>query len=116
MSALYFSISRDQACSFPDKHSLTRRVSFHTAAGIFVAVSITGRHSLLHCAGKAVRHSRAHTVRAQRDGGYQSYSWLPPKCRGWPEKSSVDFPPVSPAHGRRVSSVVHCLSPSVARP
>src|SRR6266571_2429069 len=52
MSALYFSISRDQACSLPARHSLTRRVSFHVAAGFFGALSITGRHSPLHCAVK----------------------------------------------------------------
>src|SRR3977135_1123306 len=116
MSALYFSISRDQACSLPDRHSLTRRVSVHATACFFGAVSITGRRSLLHYAGKAGRHSRAHMVPAQRDGSYQLYSLLPPECRDWREKSWVDFPPESPAHGHRVSSVVHCLSPSVARP
>src|SRR5882762_4818187 len=112
MSALYFSISRDQACSLPDRHSLTRRVSVHAAACFFGAVSITGRRSLLHYAGKAGRHSRAHTVPARRDGSYQLYSLLPPECQGWREKSSVDFPPESPAHGHRVSSVVRCTVPA----
>src|SRR3981189_3996652 len=116
MTDLFFPTSRDQACSLPDRHSLTRRVSVHAAACFFGAVSITGRRSLFHYEGKAGRHSRAHTVPAQRDGSYKLYSLLPPECQGWREKSSVDFPRESPAPGHRVSSVVHCLSPSVARP
>src|SRR6266566_2881770 len=113
MSASYFSISRDQASSLPDRHSLTRRASFHAAAGFFAALSINrliGHHSPLHYANKVARHSRAHTVPARRDGSYQSYSWLPP------EKSSAEMPPESLAHGHRVSSVVRSLSLSVAPP
>src|SRR5260370_2487165 len=107
MSASYFSISRDQASSLPDRHSLTRRASFHAAAGFFAALSINrliGHHSPLHYANKVARHSRVHTVPARRDGSYQSYSLLPPECRGSPEKSSPEIPPRTPANPQRVSS------------
>src|SRR2546427_10227821 len=119
MSASYFSISRDHASSLPDRHSFTRRASFHAAAGFFAALSINrliGHYSPLHYANKVARHSRAHTVPARRDGSYQSYSLLPPECRDSPEKSSAEIPPESLAPGHRVSSVVRSLSLSVAPP
>src|SRR5882762_10755308 len=119
MSALYFSISKDQASSLPDRHSRTRRTSFQAIAGFFVTLTITrvmGADSPPPFACKAARHSRAHRVRALRDEGCQPHSLLPPECRDWPEKSSVGIAPESPARGHRVSSVAGSWLPLVTPP
>src|SRR6266481_2636011 len=108
MSALYFSISRDQASSFPERHSFTSRVSLHAAGGFFPALVITGligRHSPAHSGSKAARRSKERRVRERSGGNCRLHSSPPPKCPGSPEKPSVDFLPEFPAPGHRVFCV-----------
>src|SRR6266852_7497700 len=119
MSALYFSISRDQASSFPERHSFTSRVSLHAAGGFFSALVITGligRHSPAHSGSKAARRSKERTVRERPGGNCRLRSSRPPKCPGSPEKSSVVLRQELPAPGHRVFCV-HCISlPRAAAP
>src|SRR5438105_4432169 len=77
---------------------------------------LSGYHHPVHYVYKAVRHSTAHMVPGQQDGSFQPCSSLPPECPDSQEKSWVEMPPESPAHGHRASSVVRSSSRSVVPP
>src|SRR5580700_489560 len=108
MSALYLSMSWDQAASLPERHSLTRSVSFHLGAdladALVVALMRAGlieRRSPVHSSDTAARHSKGHRARGLPDGSCRRNFWRPPGCPGWREKSWVDTRREFPARDRR---------------
>src|ERR1700674_2502000 len=104
MSALYLSMSCDQAASLPERHSFTRRVSFHLLAGLSGTLVFAGLiewRSPVHSFDKAALHSKERRVREPQDGNCRRSLWRRPGCPGWPEKSWVDTRREFPARDRR---------------
>src|SRR5580700_3467538 len=117
MSALYLSISSDQASSLPARHSLTSRVSFHAPAVFFGALAVTvliARRSPANSSDKVVPHSRVRKAPKPPGENYQLNSSRPPKCPGSPEISSAGSPQESPARGHTVSSSAQMSAPTSA--
>src|SRR6266849_8215884 len=119
MSALYLSMSWAQAASLPERHSFTRRVSFHFIARLSGAMVLGGLiegRSPVQSSDKAAPHSKEHRVRERRDGSCRRNFWRPPGCPDWPKKSWVDIRREFPVHDRRVSfSVRRCVQTSGLR-
>src|SRR5579864_1736162 len=106
MSALYFSISKDHASSFPDTHSATSRVSLRAPRTFFFALMLTGvigGYSRAHFGKRVVRRSIGHKARERLDGNCQSSSWRQLECRGTPKRSSALPRRESLGHGRKAS-------------
>src|SRR6267142_2967628 len=104
MSALYLSISRDQASSLPERHSLTRRVSFQTVGAFFGALFVTGlieKSSPEHFSDRAVPHSRVRKVPEQPAENCRANSLRQQVCPDLPGKSWADFRRESPGRGHR---------------
>src|SRR5258708_28754868 len=93
MSALYLSMSWAQAASSPERHSFTRRVSFHLASGLADALVLAGLiewRSPVHFSNKAAPHSKERMVPEPRDESCRRNSWRQSRCPGWRGKSWVD--------------------------
>src|ERR1700751_989918 len=101
MSALYLSISRDQASSLPARHSCTIRVSSHAVGGLFGALALTALIEwLARPLNKAVRHSTECKVPRPQDGNCRLSFFRRPECPDSREKSWAVAPRESPGHGR----------------
>src|SRR6266478_320753 len=117
MSALYLSISKDQASSLPERHSLTRRVSFQAAGAFLGALANTGlieKRSPRGFSEKAVPHSRGYKVRELPAENCRANSWRRQECPGWPGKSLVDSRRESPGRDHRVAYAARTCAQSFA--
>src|SRR6266404_3684936 len=117
MSALYLSISKDQASSLPERHSLTRRVSSHTVGAFFgalVVARLIEERSPEHFSNRAVPHSRVRKVPERQAENCQANSSRQQECPGSPGKSSADSRRESPARGHRAFCVVRKCARSFA--
>src|SRR2546427_3349487 len=106
MSALYLSMSRDQASSLPERHSLTRRVSSQAAGAFFGALVVTGlieKGSPERSSGKAVPRSKERKVPEQQAENCRANSWHQRECPDSPGKSLADSRRESPARDHRAS-------------
>src|SRR6266403_627146 len=104
MSALYLSMSKDQASSLPDRHSLTRRVSSQTVGAFFgalVVARLIEERSPEHFSSKAVPHSRVRKVPERPAENSRANSWRQRECPGSPGKSLADSRRESPGPGHR---------------
>src|SRR5882762_6638391 len=119
MSALYLSMSWAQAASSPERHSFTRRVSFHLASGLadaFVLAGLIEWRSPVHFSNKAAPHSKERMVPEPRDESCRRNSLHQSRCPGWRGKSWVDTRREFPARDRKTFSVVRkCAPTSVPR-
>src|SRR5580700_1824685 len=110
MSALYFSMSRDQASSLPERHSLTKRSSLH-ALGVFfdalVSTGVIGWHFPRGCERRVAQRSRGRTAPERQDGGCRWSFLRRPECQDLPGISWVDSPRESLARGRKAFCAVH---------
>src|SRR6266436_8286303 len=117
MSALYLSISRDQASSSPERHSLTRRVSFQTVGAFLGALVVTGlieKRSPEHFSNRAVPHSRVRKVTKQPAENTRANYWRQQVCPDLPGKSWADSRRESPGLGHRASCAVRTCERSFA--
>src|SRR6266850_3660513 len=115
ISALYLSISKDQASSLPDRHSLTRRVSSQTVGAFFgalVVARLIEERSPEHFSNRAVPHSRVRKVREQPAENSQANSWRRQEYPGSPGKSSADSRRESPGLGHRALCAVRTCARS----
>src|SRR5882724_1978116 len=104
MSALYLSISKDHACSLPERHSLTRRVSSQTVGaflGALVVARVIEERSPEHFSNRAVPRSRVRKVPERQAENCQVNSWRRQECPGSPGKSWADSRREFPARGHR---------------
>src|SRR5437773_5634337 len=111
-------MSRDQASSFPARHSLTRSVSFEATACFFPVCELAGLiewHLPHHSRDRAVPRSKEHKVPARLAESCRPTSWLPLEYPGWPEKSWVDIPGGFPARGRKGFFVVRTFEHTFVR-
>src|SRR5882672_12426268 len=118
MSALYLSISRDQASSLPERHSLTRRVSFQTVGAFFGALVVTGlieKSSPEHFSNRAVPHSRVRKVPERQAGNCRANSWHQRECQDSPGKSLADSRREFPARGHKAFCAGRTCERSFAR-
>src|SRR5713101_7883527 len=109
MSALYLSMSRDQASSLPERHSLTRRVSSQAVGAFFGALVVTGlieKGSPEYCSGKAVPHSKVRKVPERQAEKCRANSCHQRECPGSPGKSLADSRRESPVRDHRASCAV----------
>src|ERR1700739_4212038 len=109
MRALYLSMRRAQAASLPERHSFTRRVSFHLDAGpddarsdTLLRIGLIERGSPGHFSDRAAQHSITHKVRERRDENCRRSFWHRPGYPGWPERSWVGTRREVPARDRKV--------------
>src|SRR5882762_7221713 len=113
MRPLYLSISRDQASSLPERHSLTRRVSSQAAGAFFGALVVTGlieKGSPEHFSDKAAPHSKVGKVPERQGENCRANSWHQQECPGSPGKSLADSRQESPARGHRASCAARTRS------
>src|SRR6266403_5158935 len=117
MSALYLSISKDQASSLPERHSLTRRVSSHTVGAFFgalVVARLIEERSPEHFSNRAVPHSRVRKVPERQAENSRANSWRQQVCPDLPGKSWADSRRESPGLGHRASCAVRTCERSFA--
>src|SRR5882762_4477725 len=117
MSALYLSMSKDQASSLPERHSLTRRVSSQAAGAFFGALAVTGlieKRSPEYFSGTVVPHSRVGKVPERQAENCQANSWRRQECPGSPGKSLADSQRESPGPGQRAFCAVRTCARSFA--
>src|SRR6267143_6269901 len=117
MSALYLSMSRDQASSLPERHSLTRRVSSQAAGAFFAALVVTGfieKGSPEHFSDRAVPHSRVRKAPERQEENFRANSWHQQEYPGSPGKSLADSRRESPARGHRAFCAVRTCARSFA--
>src|ERR1700722_1467542 len=110
MSALYFSMSRDQASSLPERHSLTKRSSLHALEVLFdalVSTGVIGWDSPRRCESRVAQRSRGRRALKRQDGGWRWNFLRRPECQDLPGISWVDSRRESLARDRRVFCAGH---------